>query len=288
MSDLSAKQPAQLEWRASLMANEQSVIVASVRTPIGAFLGGLAAVSAPQLGAACVRALIERTGTPAERVDEVLMGTCIAAGQGMNPARQSAILGGLPNSVHSATINEACASGLRAVMLADQILRANDAELIIAGGMESMSRAPYLLPKAREGYRLGNGEIIDSMMFDGLTDAYADQPMGCFADACAREFGTRPRPARRLRRPQPQPRPQGPRRERVRPRDRPGVGHSPRQDHDRHRGRGAVQVQRVQAARAAAGVRRRRHRHGRQRIEPQRRRGGPHGLDPREPAMNSA
>ena len=170
------------------MANDRSMIVAGVRTPIGAFLGGMASVSAPQLGAACVRALIERTGAPAERVDEVLMGTCIAAGQGMNPARQSALLGGLPDSVHAATINEACASGLRAVMLADQILRVNDAKLIIAGGMESMSRAPYLLAKAREGYRLGNGEIIDSMMYDGLTDAYAGQAMGCFADACAREF----------------------------------------------------------------------------------------------------
>jgi acetyl-CoA C-acetyltransferase len=107
----------------------------------------------------------------------------------MNPARQAALLGGLPNGVHAATINEACASGLRAVMLADQILRAGDAGLIIAGGMESMSRAPYLLPKAREGYRLGDGEILDSMMFDGLRDAYGGQAMGCFADACAREVG---------------------------------------------------------------------------------------------------
>ncbi|APW60566.1 Acetyl-CoA acetyltransferase [Paludisphaera borealis] len=172
-----------------MMANDQSVIVAGVRTPIGAFLGGLSAVPAPQLGAACVRALVERTGAPPERIDEVLMGSCIAAGQGMNPARQAAILSGLPTSVHAATINEACASGMRAVMLADQILRAGDARLIIAGGMESMSRAPYLLPKAREGFRLGNGEIVDSMMFDGLTDAYANKPMGHFADACARECG---------------------------------------------------------------------------------------------------
>jgi acetyl-CoA C-acetyltransferase len=172
-----------------MMANEQSVIVAGVRTPIGAFLGGLSAVPAPRLGAECVRALIERTGAPADRIDEVLMGTCIAAGQGMNPARQAALLGGLPNSVHAATINEACASGMRAVMIADQVLRANDARVIIAGGMESMSQAPYLLPKARQGYRLGDGQVIDSMMHDGLTDAYAGKPMGCFADVCAREFG---------------------------------------------------------------------------------------------------
>jgi len=171
------------------MEKDQSVIVAGVRTPIGAFLGGLSSIPAPQLGAACIRALIERTGVPAEWVDEVLMGTCIAAGQGMNPARQAALLGGLPTRVHAATINEACASGMRTVMLADQILRSNDAKLIIAGGMESMSRAPYLLPKAREGYRHGNGEIVDAMLFDGLTDAFSNEPMGNFADACARECG---------------------------------------------------------------------------------------------------
>ncbi len=171
------------------MATTQSLIVTGVRTPTGAFMGAFAGVPAAQLGATCVKALLERTGVPPDRVDEVVMGTCIAAGQGMNPVRQVAILGGLSNSAHAVTINEACASGMRAVMLADQMIRVGDAGVVIAGGMENMSRPPYMLLKAREGYRMGNSEVIDAMMYDGLTDAYSNKPMGVFADQCASKFG---------------------------------------------------------------------------------------------------
>ena len=122
------------------MASAETMIVTGVRTPMGAFMGALAGVPAAQLGATCVKALVERTGVPPDRVDEVIMGTCIAAGQGMNPARQVAIFGGLAPSVHAVTVNEACASGMRAVMLADQIIRVGDAAVAIAGGMENMSR----------------------------------------------------------------------------------------------------------------------------------------------------
>jgi acetyl-CoA C-acetyltransferase len=171
------------------MASTDTVIVAGVRTGMGAFLGGLATVPAPRLGAACVKALVDRTGVPADAIDEVYMGNCIAAGLGQNPARQAALFGGLPPSVGATTLNKACASGMKAVMLADQAIRSGDARLVIAGGMESMSRPPYLLLKAREGYRMGHGEILDAMIYDGLTDAYANKPMGCFADQCAAKYG---------------------------------------------------------------------------------------------------
>jgi acetyl-CoA C-acetyltransferase len=171
------------------MASTEAMIVTGFRTPMGAFMGALSGVPSSQLGATCVKALVERTGIPPDRVDEVIMGTCIAAGQGMNPARQVAIFGGLPPGVHALTINEACASGLRAVMLADQLIRVGDAGVVIAGGMENMSRPPYLLLKAREGYRLGNSEVMDALTYDGLTDAYSNKPMGSFADQCASKFG---------------------------------------------------------------------------------------------------
>jgi acetyl-CoA C-acetyltransferase len=165
------------------------MIVDGVRTPMGAFMGALAGVPAAHLGATCVKALVQRTGVPPDRVDEVIMGTCIAAGQGMNPARQVAIHGGLANSTHAVTINEACASGMRAVLLADQIIRLGEAGVAVAGGMENMSRPPYMLLKAREGYRMGNSEVVDALMYDGLTDAYSNKPMGSFADQCATKFG---------------------------------------------------------------------------------------------------
>lgn len=171
------------------MASNESVIVAGVRTPMGAFMGALSSVPATQLGATCVKALVERTGVPADQVDEVIMGTCIAAGQGMNPARQVTIFGGLTPKTHALTVNEACASGMRAVMLGDQMIRLGEADVVISGGMESMSRPPYLLLKAREGYRMGNSEVMDALMYDGLTDAYANRPMGCFADQCAAKYG---------------------------------------------------------------------------------------------------
>ena len=156
---------------------------------MGAMLGGLASVSAPQLGATCVRALVSRTGVPADLIDEVIIGNCIAAGLGMNPARQVAIFGGLPQSVGATTLNRACASGMKAVLLADQAIRLGDSQLVIAGGMENMSRPPYLVPRAREGYRMGHGELLDAMIHDGLTDAYSNKHMGYFADQCAAKFG---------------------------------------------------------------------------------------------------
>ncbi|MFO0953246.1 MAG: thiolase family protein [Isosphaeraceae bacterium] len=171
------------------MASAETVIVAGVRTGMGAFMGGLAAVPAPQLGATCVKALIARTGVPGDQVDEVFMGNCIGAGLGMNPARQAAIFGGLPPSAGATTLNKACASGMKAVMLADQAIRSGEASVVIAGGFENMSRPPYLLLKAREGYRMGNSEVMDALIYDGLTDAYTNKHMGSFADMCAAKYG---------------------------------------------------------------------------------------------------
>ena len=171
------------------MASNEAVIVAGVRTAMGAMSGGLAAVSAPHLGATCIKALVARTAVPGDQVDEVIMGNCIAASLGMNPARQAAIFGGLPPSAGATSINRACASGMKAVLMANQAIRQGDAELVIAGGMESMTRAPYLLLKAREGYRMGHGELLDALIYDGLTDAYTNKHMGVFADRCAEKFG---------------------------------------------------------------------------------------------------
>jgi acetyl-CoA C-acetyltransferase len=171
------------------MASNEAVIVAGVRTAMGAMSGGLAAVSAPQLGATCIKHLVAKTGVPGDAVDEVIMGNCVAASLGMNPARQAAIFGGLPPSAGATTINRACASGLKAVLTASQMIRAGDADIVIAGGMESMSRAPYLLTKAREGYRMGHGELFDALIYDGLTDAYSNKHMGVFADRCAEKYG---------------------------------------------------------------------------------------------------
>jgi acetyl-CoA C-acetyltransferase len=150
--------------------------------------GALAGVTAAQLGAGCVRALVERTGIPGSRVDEVIFGNVVAAGLGQNPARQAAIYGGLPASVGATTVNKVCGSGLKAVMLADQAIRLGEASVVIAGGMESMSRAPYLLTKAREGYRLGHGELIDALIHDGLWDVYGGQHMGTYGDRCAARY----------------------------------------------------------------------------------------------------
>lgn len=171
------------------MSSIETVIVGGVRTAMGAMQGGLAMVPATTLGATVVKALVARTGVPADQIDEVFMGNCIAAGLGMNPARQAAIHGGLPPSVGATTLNKACASGMKAVMLADQAIRTGEAELVIAGGMENMTRAPYLLLKAREGYRMGHGELLDALIYDGLTDAFTNKHMGTFADQCAAKYG---------------------------------------------------------------------------------------------------
>jgi acetyl-CoA C-acetyltransferase len=164
-------------------------IVDGVRTPMGAMLGALASVPAPRLGAACIEAILRRTGVGRARVDEVIMGNVIGAGVGQNPARQSALFAGLPDIVGATTVNKVCGSGLKSVMLADQAIRLGEAGIIIAGGMESMSRSPHLLLRARDGYRLGHGELIDAMIHDGLWDVYHQKHMGTCGDVCALRFG---------------------------------------------------------------------------------------------------
>jgi acetyl-CoA C-acetyltransferase len=168
--------------------SDKSVILAGMRTPMGAMGGALASVSAPQLGAACIKALIARTGISGKVIDEVIMGNVIGAGLGQNPARQAAIFAGLPESVGAVTVSKVCGSGLKAVMLADQAIRAGDARIVVAGGMESMTRAPYVLTKAREGYRLGHGELLDTLIIDGLWDVYGQKHMGTCGDSCALKY----------------------------------------------------------------------------------------------------
>jgi acetyl-CoA C-acetyltransferase len=164
------------------------VILSGVRTPIGRFQGGLAAVPAPRLGATAIAEAVRRAEVPAEKVDEVYMGIILAAGVGQAPARQASIYGGLPNTVPATTVNKMCGSGLKAVMLGTQAIQAGDAEVVVAGGMENMSAAPYLLDRARTGYRLGHGQLVDSMIRDGLWDAYTDQHMGNCCELLAREY----------------------------------------------------------------------------------------------------
>jgi acetyl-CoA C-acetyltransferase len=168
------------------MANDV-VIVSACRTPIGSFMGTLSAIPAPKLGALVVDEAIRRAGLKKTDVNEVIMGNVLAAGEGQAPARQAALFAGLPESVECMTINKVCGSGLKAVMLAAQAIQLGDADVIIAGGMESMSNTPYLLEKGREGYRMGHGKVYDSMIKDGLWDVYNDYHMGNAAELCAKE-----------------------------------------------------------------------------------------------------
>ena len=170
-----------------LRKNDYPVIAAACRTPIGSFNGSLSSLSAPELGSVVVRETVRRAGIKPESVEEVIMGCVLPAGVGQAPARQAALYSDLPNSVQCTTVNKVCGSGMKAVMLAAQAIRAGDANVIVAGGMESMSNAPYLLKKAREGYRLGHGELIDSLVTDGLWDVYNDFHMGSAAELCSRE-----------------------------------------------------------------------------------------------------
>ena len=167
------------------------VIVACSRTPMGAFQGQFTQMTAPELGAAAIRASLERSGLAADAVDASFMGCVLSAGLGQAPARQAALLAGLPQQVNCTTINKICGSGLQSVILAHDMLKAGTHETMVAGGMESMSNAPYLLDKARAGYRMGHGEILDHMMLDGLQDAYQNEPtpMGVFAEATAKKYG---------------------------------------------------------------------------------------------------
>src|SRR2546425_9760539 len=167
---------------------KQPVIISAVRTPVGKFLGALKGFKATELGAIVVREAVKRAGVKPEDVDEVIMGCVIQAGLGQNPARQAALRGGLPNTVSAVTVNKVCGSGLKAIMMAAQGVALGDTEIVVAGGMESMSNAPYLIPKAREGYRLGNGVLVDAMIHDGLWDAFNDCHMGCTGEVVSEKY----------------------------------------------------------------------------------------------------
>ncbi len=171
------------------MAEPIPVLVSAVRTPIGRFLGALSSLSATELGATAIRAAVQRAGIDTGEVDEVIIGNVVSAGEGQAPARQAALGADIPADIPAVTINKVCGSGLKAVMLAAQAIKAGDGRLYIAGGMESMSNAPYLLPKARTGYRMGNGEIVDSVVHDGLWCAFEGVHMGEEAEIVAEKYG---------------------------------------------------------------------------------------------------
>lgn len=168
--------------------SEKIVIAGAVRTPIGRFQGGLASVSAPQLGAAAIKGLLERTGLDPNKVDEVIMGCVVQAGLGQNPARQASIHGGVPNTVSAVTLNKVCGSGLRTVMMAVQAIKAGDIQCAIAGGMENMSRIPYAMFDARDGMRLGHRSVTDLLVHDGLWEAYNDYHMGMTAELVQEKY----------------------------------------------------------------------------------------------------
>jgi acetyl-CoA C-acetyltransferase len=171
------------------MTEHIPVIVGAARTPTGKFLGGLASFTAPQLGAIAIQEAVRRSGIDPTTLDEVIMGNVVSAGIGQAPARQAALHAGLPDDLPAVTINKVCGSGLKAVMLAAQAIRAGDAQAFVAGGMESMSNAPYLLPKARTGYRMGDGKLVDSVVHDGLWCAFEDIHMGNEAEIIAEKYG---------------------------------------------------------------------------------------------------
>ena len=172
------------------MISDPIVIVSAVRTPMGGLQGMLGTLTAPELGAAAIRAAVERSGLSPRVVDEVFMGCVLSAGQGQAPARQASLAAGLPLAAGCTTINKMCGSGMKATMLAHDLLLVGTQRIMVAGGMESMTNAPYLLPKARAGYRLGHGQIVDHMFLDGLEDAYEKgRLMGTYAEDCATEYG---------------------------------------------------------------------------------------------------
>lgn len=170
------------------MSTNNVVIVAAKRTPIGAFQGALAGATAPQLGASAISAALQAAGINGSDVQEVIFGCVLSAGLGQAPARQAALAGGVPVSVPATTVNKMCGSGLKAIMMAADQIRAGDANIVLAGGLESMSNAPYLLPKARSGLRMGHGELLDHMFYDGLQSPFDGQLMGCFAERTASKY----------------------------------------------------------------------------------------------------
>src|ERR1700685_1114097 len=172
-----------------MAASDDVVIVAGCRTPVGKFQGSLSDLTASQLGAVVVREAVKRAGLNSDQIDECIMGNVLPAGLGQNPARQAAIYGGLSPATGAMTINKVCGSGLKAVALAAQAVQTGNSSSVVAGGMESMTNAPYLLPQARKGYRLGNGQVIDSMVHDGLWDIYNDYHMGVTGENVAEKYG---------------------------------------------------------------------------------------------------
>lgn len=168
---------------------DDAVIISGCRTPVGKFQGSLSDFSAPQLGAIVVREAVKRAGIDPAQIDECIMGNVVSAGLGQNPARQAAIFGGLSPATGAMTINKVCGSGLKAVALAAQAVQTENSSIVVAGGMESMTNAPYLLPQARKGYRLGNAQIVDSMVHDGLWDIYNDYHMGLTGENVAEKYG---------------------------------------------------------------------------------------------------
>ena len=164
------------------------VIVGQARTPMGGFMGDLASVKATELGSTAIRAAVARAGLEASDIDEVIMGCVLPAGLGQAPARQASLGAGIPKSTGTTTINKVCGSGMKAIMLAHDLLLAGSATVAVAGGMESMSNAPHLLPGARAGYRFGHAKVIDHMAFDGLEDAYEGAAMGVYAETCADKY----------------------------------------------------------------------------------------------------
>ena len=172
-----------------MAAFDEVVIISGCRTAVGKFHGSLADLSAPQLGAIVVREAVKRAGLNSDQVDECIMGNVLPAGLGQNPARQAAIFGGLSPATGAMTINKVCGSGLKAVALAAQAVQTGNSSIVVAGGMESMTNAPYLLPQARKGYRLGNGQVVDSMVHDGLWDIYNDYHMGITGENVAEKYG---------------------------------------------------------------------------------------------------
>src|SRR6201993_330678 len=172
-----------------MAAFDDVVIISGCRTPVGKFQGSLTDFTAPQLGAIVVREAVKRANLDPKQVDECIMGNVLSAGLGQNPARQAALFGGLAPEVGAMTINKVCGSGLKAVALAEQAVETGNSSIVVAGGMESMTNAPYLLPNARKGYRLGNGQLIDSVVHDGLWDVYNDYHMGITGENVAEKYG---------------------------------------------------------------------------------------------------
>ncbi len=168
---------------------EDIVILSGARTPIGSFLGSLSSVPAPRLGATAIKAALERAGVAPDQVEQVVMGNVLQAGQGQAPARQAGIYAGIPYEAGAVTVHKVCGSGLKTMMFAANDIRCGDYEVAVAGGMENMSLAPYLLPKGRTGYRMGNGQVIDHMVADGLWDPYDDKHMGNCAETCVKHYG---------------------------------------------------------------------------------------------------